>query len=95
MAVCRTKRVFERNACDTPLDFTVLPLQEEQRQSVRSAGRIIDCSQAGIGLVTDFPLQPGHVLQWEDRHRNGGLHLALVKWALQQEDRTRAGLQFI
>lgn len=91
----RTKRVFERKTCDTPLDFTVLPLHEEQRQNVRSTGRIVDCSQAGIGLVTGFPLEPGHVLQWEDRRRKGGLHLALVKWSLQREGHTRAGLQFI
>ena len=77
------------------MEFTVLLTQSSELQRLAGTGKTIDKSPAGIGLVTDFPLEPGHVLEWDDQHHKGNLHIALVKWAQQVDNSYRAGLVFI
>lgn len=89
------KRRFERIPYQTPLYFTILLTHDSQLQKIQSTGTIIDASDAGIGLTTEFPLQPGHVLEWDDKHRKGNLHIAIVKWSQKQANLYRAGLLFI
>ncbi|MGE5300725.1 MAG: hypothetical protein ACM3MB_07140 [Acidobacteriota bacterium] len=55
----------------------------------------MDASSAGIGILADFPLRPGDVLEWDDRHQKGKLNIALVKWSREQDARYSAGLMFI
>lgn len=89
------KRRFKRTSCDDPLDFTVLHMEISEFKRIRSKGKMIDASEGGIGLVTAFPLQPGHVLEWHDKHDKGRLHIGLVKWSLEQNSQFRAGLAII
>ncbi len=89
------KRKTERIAYNALLQFIVLSAETTEFQRVRSNGRIIDASEAGVGIITEFPLKPGHVLEWEDKHQKGKLHIALVKWSREQGDHHRAGLMFI
>jgi hypothetical protein len=89
------KRKDERVPFHTLLHFTVLSAETSEFQRVKSSGEIIDASESGVGIVTGFPLQPGHVLEWDDKHQKGRLHIALVKWSREQGDRYRAGLMFI
>jgi len=89
------QRMFERIRCDDPLEFTVLHMEISDLKRVRSNGRMIDSSEGGVGLVTEFPLQSGHVLEWHDKHHKGHLHIGLVKWSLKQNDHYRAGLALI
>jgi hypothetical protein len=77
------------------LEFTVLLTQSTELKRIVARGRIVDVSPAGIGITTDFPLEAGHVLEWDDQHDKGNLHIALVKWVRQIEDNYRAGLIFI
>ncbi|MEW6109873.1 MAG: PilZ domain-containing protein [Nitrospirota bacterium] len=91
----KEKRRFKRFPYQAPLDFTVLSAPESDSRRIQSAGSIIDVSEAGIGIMTEFPLEPGHVLQWKDKLRKGNLHIALVKWSRKQDDLYRAGLFFI
>jgi hypothetical protein len=64
-------------------------------QRIRCGGETVDASSSGIGVLIGFPLMPGHVVEWDDEHQKGKLHIAIVKWSVQQEDRCRAGLMFI
>jgi hypothetical protein len=89
------KRKEERVPYRSSLHFTVLSMERSEFQRVKSSGEIIDASRAGIGITTVFPLKPGHVLEWDDQHQKGKLHIALVKWSMVQGDRYRAGLMFI
>ena len=95
MAALTEKRRFPRVPCSEPLDFTVLTAQDTQHEKIRTSGTIIDSSPAGIGLISEFPLQPGHVLQWDDMTQKGNLHMAIVKWSVQESSRHRAGLELI
>jgi len=89
------KRKEERVPYHSSLQFTVLSMERSEFQRVKSSGEIVDACRAGIGIITGFPLKPGHVLEWDDQHQKGKLHIALVKWSREQGDRFRAGLMFI
>ena len=88
-------RKHAREACSISLKFTILFTQSSEFKRVSATGETIDKSPAGIGLITDFPLEPGHVLQWDDQHNKGNLHIAMVKWARKFDSYYRAGLIFI
>lgn len=89
------KRSFTRVPYEAPLDFIVLVTQEQDLQKIEANGKIIDASDAGIGIMTDYPLQPGHILEWDDKHQKGKLHIAMVKWSQEQTNLCRAGLLFV
>lgn len=95
MDTYRVKRRFERVPCNNHLNFTILTASDMQYEKIRTFGTVIDSSPGGIGLVTEFPLQPGYVLQWDDVNQKGNLHMALVKWSLHLGGNHRAGLEFI
>lgn len=81
-----------RNEC---VNFTVLTSKDMQYEKIRSYGTIVDASVEGIGLLSQLPLQPGYVLQWDDKHQKGNLHIALVLWSHRQGELFRAGLRII
>jgi len=89
------KRREERVPYHSLLQFIVLSAETSEFQRVQSHGEIIDASESGVGIITGFPLKPGHVLEWDDKHQKGKLHIALVKWSREQGDYYRAGLMFI
>jgi hypothetical protein len=62
---------------------------------VGTSGMFINSSKTGAEVMTMFPLQPGQVLQWDDRHNQNKLHMALVKWSQETGDHYEAGLMFL
>lgn len=91
----KEKRKYERVNEDFPVEFTVLFMESKDFRRMNSSGKIIDSSPAGIGLMTAFPLEAGHILEWDDQHHKGKLHIAMVKWTRKFEDNYRAGLMFV
>ncbi|MEK6581927.1 MAG: PilZ domain-containing protein [Nitrospirota bacterium] len=89
------KRKFERVPYDDTIKFSVLFTEAEDLKKIDVEGKIINTSQAGIGIVTNFPLEPGHVLQWVDKHQKDKLHMASVRWSQELEDYFRAGAMLI
>ena len=89
------RRSHERVPENAAIDFLVLSAQSDTFQRIKSSGTIINTSRVGVGMLTPFPLEPGHVLEWDDRHERGKLHIALVKWCQQQDSSYRAGLLLI
>ena len=95
MDTIENKRSEERFPYHSSLQFTVLSMESAEFQRVASSGEIIDASASGVGIITGFPLEPGHVVEWNDKHQKGKLHIALVKWSREQGEHYRAGLVFI
>jgi hypothetical protein len=89
------RRSYARAPYEAQLNFIVLLTKGADLQKIPSTGKIIDASEAGIGIITEFPLEPGYILEWDDSHQKGKLHIALVKWCKQQGNLCRAGLLFI
>ncbi len=83
-------RQFKRRPYGKNIDYflTSSAFTDEQRQNLTA--RAIDISDVGIGIETDYPLAPGHML-WFD---NGIDHEAgFVKWCLKQNSFYRAGIE--
>ena len=91
----KKKRLSERVACRTPLDVVALSMQKSEFRRTRAAATVINTSLAGIGILTEFPLEPGHVLVWDDTHVPGALHVAMVKWAQKKGELYRGGLMLL
>ncbi|KAF0143903.1 MAG: hypothetical protein FD156_2285 [Nitrospirae bacterium] len=89
------KRESERTPYNDTITFSVLFTESEDLKKIEIEGKIINTTQAGIGIVTNFPLEAGHVLQWADEHQKGKLHMASVRWSQELEDYFRAGAMFI
>ncbi|TAN40175.1 MAG: hypothetical protein EPN25_08540 [Nitrospirae bacterium] len=87
--------MFDREPYEDSISFTVLYMQEADFRREDSSGKVIDKSSAGLGMLTGFPLEPGHILEWDDKHQEGKLHIAMVRWAIQMDDCFRVGLMFI
>jgi hypothetical protein len=75
--------------------FILLSMQGAEFRRIESTGTIIDVCQTGVEIMTELPLHPGHILQWEDKHKPGSLHIAIVKWSVEQEGVYRGGLEII
>ena len=84
-----------RDPYNITLDFTILLTKGAEFMRVAARGETVDKSPAGIGIITDFPLEAGHVLRWNDQNNKKILYLGLVKWSLQINNRYRAGLLLI
>lgn len=89
------KRQHERTSCKFPCNFVVLSMHGSDFHRVETSGMFINSSKAGAEIMTIFPLQPGQVLQWDDRHNQNKLHMAQVKWSQEMSDHYRAGLMFL
>ncbi len=89
------KRRHQRVPYQSLINFTVLSMHESEFRRIQFDGTIMDVSEDGIGIVTDFSLQPGQVVQWDDRHKRNRLHIGIVKWSQKQGDLYRAGVMFL
>ncbi|MBI5640342.1 MAG: PilZ domain-containing protein [Nitrospirae bacterium] len=95
MEASSEKRMHERIKYSGSICFTILFMQSSEFKRMRSCGEILDVSRSGLGLKTEFPLDAGYILEWDDEHRKGKLHVAMVKWSQKTDDSYRAGLKFI
>ena len=93
----KDRRKEKRFSYSANIEFTVLStsMQDLRHQKIQTEGEIINASKSGIGIMTSLPLEPGHVLMWDDQHLKGKLHIALVKWVREENSSCRAGLTFI
>ncbi len=89
------RRQHKRQPYGDTIEFIVLEETDEGLDKKHAHGTIIDISNVGLGLQTSYRLHAGHVIEWDDKHEKGKLHIALVKWSRKIEDFHRAGLLFI
>jgi hypothetical protein len=89
------KRKHIRKSLNSRIDFIILSYNSSELNRIKSFGTIVDISEGGIGLFTRYPLEPGHVIEWDDETEKGNLHIALVKWSQNTEGDIRVGLAFI
>lgn len=80
-------RRYERKPYTKPIQFSC---RHESSKLVRDInGKIVDISNTGIGIETDYPLAPGHTLWLND----GTLKTGIVRWIMKSNDRYRAGIE--
>jgi extracellular factor (EF) 3-hydroxypalmitic acid methyl ester biosynthesis protein len=83
-------RQFERKPYTQVIDYSISTNETRQRKWLNLKGKAIDISDTGIGIQTDYPLSPGHVLWF-----NKGIDdkAGFVRWCMKVDNDYRAGIQ--
>ncbi len=55
-------RQFERRPYMKTIDYSVNTCESKERKWLNLKAKAIDISDTGIGIQTDYPLSPGHML---------------------------------
>ena len=89
------QRQFERKPYTETFYFAVSVLDIVNTKVLNLVARGVDISEGGIGIKTDYPLEPGHVL----RLQNSGLpkQVGVVRWSRNGEGNgiCMAGVKFV
>ena len=83
-------RQFERRPYSKTIDFSISALESKERKWLNLKGKAIDISEAGIGIQTDYPLAPGHMLWFNEGIENKA---GFVRWCVQLDNDYRVGVQ--
>lgn len=85
------KRAVERIPFNEKIDF-LLPVSDfREIKKLSLSCSAVDISRTGMGIVVDYPLEPGHVLQF-----NRFTHpFGIVRWSRKLNENYRAGIQFV
>jgi hypothetical protein len=85
------KRASERTPFNENIDFLVPVSDFREIKALSLSCNAIDISSTGMGIVMDYPLEPGHVLKF-----NRFTHpFAIVRWSREINEDYRAGVQFV
>lgn len=87
------QRQFERKPYTNTFYCAVSVLDIVNTKVLNLEARGVDISEGGIGIKTDYPLEPGHVL----RLHNGITKVGVVRWSSNREikDIYRVGVKFV
>jgi hypothetical protein len=91
-------REHERTPFVTPIRYSVTALDFQELKKNQNIAVSVDISNGGLGIITDFPLEQGHVLTFEDMIRINKIILkkaAVVRWTGKINSKYRAGLKFV
>ena len=91
-------REHERKPFITPLKYSLSVIELRELKKIFNVAVSVDISSGGLGIITDFPLEKGHVLTFEDTiklHHIIPQKAAVVKWTGKINGKYRAGLKFV
>jgi len=84
------RRKFDRRPSSININFS-LKLLDKKGLNLDNKADAIDLSSGGIGLFTDYPLEPGQILRFD---QNIAFKLGIVKWVKKIDNSYRAGIKF-
>jgi len=84
------RRKFDRMPSSINIAFS-LKLFDKKGLNLDKKADAIDLSSGGIGLFTDYPLEPGQILRFD---QNIAFKLGIVKWVKKIDNSYRAGIKF-
>lgn len=85
------KRAAERIPFNDKIDFLLPASDFREIKALSLTCNAIDISSTGMGIVVDYPLEPGHVLKF-----NRFAHpFGIVRWSRKLNGNYRAGVQFV
>lgn len=83
-------RQFERKTREETVAYSLLILELDKEKKLNLKGKSVDISDRGIGIETDYPLAPGHMLWF----CNGMKHDAgVVRWSTRVNGNYRVGIE--
>jgi len=83
-------RQFERRPYSKIIDFSVSSRESREQKWLNLKGKAIDISEKGIGIQTDYPLAPGHMLWFNDGIEDKA---GFVRWCIQLDNDYRVGIK--
>ncbi|MEW6108608.1 MAG: PilZ domain-containing protein [Nitrospirota bacterium] len=90
MAPAYERRKHERRGYEMPLEYSLSVVEFKKLQKVNSSGTAVDISDEGIGFLTSFPLEPGHILRI--KKEADSFQTAMVRWVGKFEEKFRVGV---
>jgi hypothetical protein len=90
MAYGSDKRKYKRMACEGPLSFSLSVVDFKSLKKINSRGTCLDISDYGIGFLTDYPLEPGHILKIQLELPS--VDAGMVKWSDKVNGNYRVGV---
>ena len=88
------RRKYQRKTFPEKINFGLSVLDAGNSKVINLFGTAVDMSETGIGIKTDYPLEPGHIL----RLINSTTHkVGLVIWSRNtgNNEEFRAGVKFM
>lgn len=86
------KRRFKREPYPKTVSFAVSVVEYKDLKSLRLEGIGIDISEVGLSIETEYPLEAGHVLRFQDGiNQKAGI----VKWSTKANSHYRVGINFV
>jgi SAM-dependent methyltransferase len=83
-------RQFERRPYLQSVDFSMSSRESREKKWLNGKAKAIDISDGGIGIQTDIPLEPGHMLWFNDGTEDKA---GLVQWCIKHDDDYRVGVK--
>ena len=88
-------REDERKSFVKIVEYAVSVLSSQPMEMDRQRAVSLDISNGGKGIITDFPLEQGQSLTFEDEISLISKRVALVKWTEKMNNKYRVGLKFV
>lgn len=86
------RRNSERRGEQREIEYTVTVLDLKELKKLTKKAELIDTTEAGIGIVTDYPLEPGHVLTLGNGFSE---KIGIVRWSERRDNLYRVGIKFV
>jgi len=91
-------RRYKRRPFVAPIKYHLLVTDKGKLEKIYGNGVLVDISEGGLGMITDYPLEVEHILIFQDEVNINNItaRASVVKWALEMEkNKYRVGMEFI
>ncbi|MEW6067368.1 MAG: PilZ domain-containing protein [Nitrospirota bacterium] len=90
-------RRHERMPFASNVAYSVTVMDFKQLENIRDTAISVDISDGGLGMITGYPLEKGHVLTFIDmiKTKNINPKVAIVKWIWKIDNKYRVGVKFV
>jgi len=86
-------RQFLRKQFAQPIDYFAGVFEDGELKLLTLRGDIVDLSDGGIGIKTDYHLRSGYMIRFSSEIISQ--EVGVVKWSMRIKDSYRAGIEFI
>ncbi|MBI5188473.1 MAG: PilZ domain-containing protein [Nitrospirae bacterium] len=91
-------REYSRTPFVTPVRYSVSVMDVRELKKIQDTAVSVDISKGGLGMITGYPIETGHVLTFKDEIKINNItaKAAIVKWTGKiDSNKYRVGLKFV
>ena len=89
------KRLSERMSFNKKIECMLSAVDLGKINKLMLSCSTFNISDTGMGIVADYPLEPGHVLKFDSFTPTLGPTVGVVSWSMRFNEKYRAGVHFI